>query len=361
MLEFRSIKKYPSFCLDVSMMFRDGMVTALFGKSGSGKTTIINQIAGLQNPDQGRIAVGDRLLFDSYQNINLPAKSRNAGYIFQDGRLFPHMTVESNLRYGMKKNAGQNIGMFKEVTELLGIKHLLDRRPSRLSGGEKQRTAIGRALLSSPDFLLMDEPLSALDTARKDELIPFIGKLVERYRLPVVYVTHSTEELFRLCDNVILMENGQAADSGTVEDVVSNPSNTSLLGLSGRVSVIRAEAVSPEETEGKVIIRDSRMLIPTKTQKPGTKMRVTIHSDDITLSVKKPEGLSARNIIKGTVKNMDETPDGAVSILVDIGIEVYATVTKTAVSELCIETGSEIYTILKTIALSRKSTPLIKQ
>jgi len=358
MLEFRAIKKFPDFTLDTSFKCANGMVTALFGKSGSGKTSIINMIAGLQKPDTGRIAVADRLLFDSYQKINVPTPNRNAGYIFQDGRLFPHMSVESNLRYGIKNHKDD---MFEQIIELLGIKELLTRRPHKLSGGEKQRVAIGRALLSSPDFLLMDEPLSALDSARKHELIPFIGRMVETFRMPVVYVTHSLDELLALGDNVVLMEGGNCADFGSVEDVVSNAKNMTHLGLTGRVSVLKAIAIDQHNSSGIISLEDRKLMIPTTKFPKGTKLRVTIRSEDVTLSIKKPEGLSARNIIKGAVTKMEDTMDGAVSIKIDIGVSVYATITKEAVSDLHIENGSEVFIILKTVALSRHSTATLRQ
>ncbi|PLX71467.1 MAG: molybdenum ABC transporter ATP-binding protein [Denitrovibrio sp.] len=314
----------------------------------------------MQNPDQGRICVGERVLYDSYQNINIPAPKRNSGYIFQDGRLFPHMSVDSNLRYGIKKGEKTKEN-FDRIIDLLGIEDLLDRRPHKLSGGEKQRVAIGRALLSSPDFLLMDEPLSALDTARKQELIPFIGKMVDRFRMPVVYVTHSLDELLALGDNVVLMDGGRCVDSGRVEDVVSNPANMSHLGLTGRVSVLKAIATDQRSTSGIIKLDGEKLLIPTPQYKAGTKLRVTVRSEDVTISVKKPEGLSARNIMKGTVTGMAETTDYAVGLKIDIGVNIYATITKEAVNDLKIENGSDVYIILKTIALSRRSTATIRQ
>ena len=360
MLEFRAIKNYPNFTLDASFMCDTGMVTALFGRSGSGKTSIINMTAGLQHPDQGRIAVGDKLLFDSYKGVNIAAPKRNSGYIFQDGRLFPHMTVESNLRYGMKKdeNASEEFGT---ITELLGIRHLLGRRPHKLSGGEKQRVAIGRALLSSPDFLLMDEPLSALDSARKSELIPFIARMVDRFRMPVLYVTHSLDELLALGDNVVLMDSGACVDSGRVEDVVSNPDNMDILGLNGRVSVLKAEAADQKDSSGIIKLEGQKLIIPTSQYKPGTKLRVTLRADDVTISVKKPEGLSARNIIKGKVTGIAETSDHGFGLKIDIGVSIYATITREALNELRIENGKEVYIILKTIALSRRSTATLRQ
>lgn len=359
MLEFSVLKRYPAFTLDVSFKTTEGMVTGLFGRSGSGKTSIINIAAGLVKPDEGYVSVGGKVLYDSRNRINLPAPSRSSGYIFQDGRLFPHMTVEANLRYGMKRSAENgHKAKFDDVVELLGIGELLKRRPHRLSGGEKQRVAIGRALLSSPDFLLMDEPLSALDSNRKEELIPFIGKMVQTFKLPVLYVTHSIDELFSLCDNVVLMNNGKCTDSGSVEDVVSRPANREILSLSGRVSVLRAYAVS--ESEPSIItFENGKLGIPTSKHANGTELRVAVHSDDVTLALNKPTGLSARNIMKGTVTAMDRSDDGAVAVTVDVGLPVYATVTRSAVSELGIRAGMEIYVIMKTIALSRLSVPFI--
>lgn len=360
MLEFRAIKEHPNFKLDVNLMFKSGMITVLFGKSGSGKTSIINMIAGLQTPDVGRIAVGDNLLFDSYKGFNIPTPRRNAGYIFQDGRLFPHMSVEANLKYGIRKSEFST-DTFEEITELLGIKDLLKRRPHKLSGGEKQRVAIGRALLSSPDFMLMDEPLSALDSTRKKELIPFIGRMVERFNMPVIYVTHSLEELLELGDNVVLMQDGQCIDSGSVEEVVSKPENMPALGLTGRVAILKAEATDNRDSSGIIKLEGDKLLIPTSRYKAGTKLRITLKSEDVTISIQKPEGLSARNIIRGKVENISETDDRAVSLMINVGVTVYATITMEALQELEIKINSEVYIILKTIALSRKSTATLRQ
>jgi len=359
MLEFTAIKRYPAFTLDVSFKMNEGMVTGLFGRSGSGKTSIINLTAGLIKPDEGYISLGGKVLYDSRKKINISSPERNSGYIFQDGRLFPHMTVEANLRYGMKRSAhnGHKAG-FDDVVELLGIGDLLKRRPHRLSGGEKQRVAIGRALLSSPDFLLMDEPLSALDSQRKEELIPFIGKMVQTFKLPVLYVTHSLDELFSLCDNVVLMNDGKCTDSGSVEEVVSRPDNREILGLSGRVSVLRASAVSEKEPSN-IQFEDGRLRIPTSKYATGTELRVAVHSDDVTLALSKPVGISARNIMKGTITSVENSDDGAVAVTVNVGVPVYATITRSAASELGIRTGMDVYIIMKTIALSRLSVPFL--
>lgn len=196
-------------------------VTALFGASGAGKTTLINAVAGLVRPDRGRIAVAGTVLFDSAAGINLKPEQRRVGYVFQDGRLFPHMSVATNLRYGERRHPpSERIARFDDVVSLLGLEALLHRRPRTLSGGEKQRVAIGRALLAAPRVLLMDEPLAALDAARKQEILPYLEKLRDRFALPVLYVTHDRAEVERLAGQIVLMEGGHVVASGAAAELV---------------------------------------------------------------------------------------------------------------------------------------------
>ncbi len=206
------------FILTAALALPGAGVTVLFGPSGAGKTSLIDCVAGLARPERGRIAVGERVLFDSQARIDLPPERRHVGYVFQDGRLFPHMTVAANLRYGMKGAAG-GVG-FDEVVDLLGIGHLLQRRPANLSGGEKQRVAIGRALLSAPQLLLMDEPLASLDQARRAEILPYLERLRDRFALPILYVTHDRNEARRLAAQVVLLRHGQVTAQGRPEQVL---------------------------------------------------------------------------------------------------------------------------------------------
>lgn len=202
-------------CIDVAFHNRDSGIIALFGPSGAGKSSVINMLAGLHRPDEGRIVVRERCLFDSERGINLPPEKRNIGYIFQDDLLFPHLSVKSNLLYGRRrKNTGGKTVDFDQAVDLLGIRQLLARKPRTLSGGERQRVAFGRAVLSNPDILLMDEPLASLDAARKEELLPFIKELNTRFSIPVVYVSHSPDEIHALTDNVLRLENGRVAATG---------------------------------------------------------------------------------------------------------------------------------------------------
>lgn len=195
-------------------------LTAVFGRSGSGKTTLINILSGLMKPDSGRIDLYKNVVFDSATGINLPPQRRNIGYVFQEGRLFPHMKVKTNLLYGVRPGLRSEQRIFlDEVVELLGISHLLHRRPHHLSGGEKQRVAIGRALLMNPDLLIMDEPLAALDDMRKHEILPFIEKVRDEIATPIIYVTHSVAEIHRLANTVLVMRDGHLLASGTVDEV----------------------------------------------------------------------------------------------------------------------------------------------
>lgn len=211
--------------LKVDVELPNSGVTVFFGPSGSGKTSVINLLSGMMRPDKGFIKIHDRILFDSEKRISVPPYERRMGYIFQESRLFPHLTVTSNLRYGYREG-GQIV--FDEVVELLGVGHLLKRRPHHLSGGEKQRVAIGRALLTNPDLLLMDEPLSALDELRKEEIIPFIKRIRDEFYTPIVYVTHSTHEVERLANNVVVMKNGVVTAFGPVGEILPTLKNATM-------------------------------------------------------------------------------------------------------------------------------------
>ncbi len=219
MIRFAARLHRPDFTLDATFATGDG-VTALFGPSGSGKSTIIRLLAGLERPEEGRITLGDTVLLDTAQGLAVPPHRRRIGLVFQDALLFPHLSVKANLTYGrwFTPRGERRIG-FDPVVEVLGIGHLLDRRPSTLSGGERQRVAIGRALLTSPRLLLMDEPLASLDQARKQEILPFIERLREAFALPVIYVSHAVEEVTRLASRVVRLDAGRVVAEGTPAEV----------------------------------------------------------------------------------------------------------------------------------------------
>ena len=235
-------RKQGDFSIDVAFKGNPSGVTALFGTSGAGKTSIVNMVAGLSKPDAGRVVVGDHVLFDSKHHINLPPEKRRLGYVFQDGRLLPHLSVKRNLTYGMNLTPlNRRYVKFEQVVDLLGIGHLLKRRPAKLSGGEKQRVAIGRALLTSPALLLMDEPLASLDADRKNEVLPFITRLSREFSIPILYVTHAVDEILHLAGRMVILENGRVLATGFTEDIMHRPelsgkwrSGTSFSPSSGR-------------------------------------------------------------------------------------------------------------------------------
>jgi molybdate transport system ATP-binding protein len=221
MLDLSIRKKQGEFTLDICFSTSENGVTALFGNSGAGKTTVINMIAGLVRPDQGHIAANGRVLFDSEKRIDISPEKRRIGYIFQEGRLFPHLSVRSNLVYGMKLTPhSKRFVQFDQVVDLLGIESILDRRPAKLSGGEKQRVAIGRALLTSPSLLLMDEPLASLDNSRKAEVLPFIAGIGREFKLPILYVSHSPNEVISLANNLVLIDSGKVVASGKIKELI---------------------------------------------------------------------------------------------------------------------------------------------
>ena len=240
MLEFDARCRLGAFALDAAFG-TDGALTALFGRSGSGKTTVLNLIAGLARPDSGRIAVGGRVLYDSLGGVALAAHRRRVGYVFQEGRLLPHLTVRQNLLYGSLFNRAQTrVVGFGQAVALLGLEALLERRPAALSGGEKQRVAIGRALLSNPEVLLLDEPLASLDTPRKAEILYYIERLRDEVRVPIVYVSHSLDEVVRLADSVVLLSAGKVLASGSVRDLMSRVELRPYLGRFEGGAVIEA-------------------------------------------------------------------------------------------------------------------------
>jgi molybdate transport system ATP-binding protein len=202
-------RRQGNCCIDVAFQNGESGITALFGPSGAGKTSIINMVAGLLKPDSGSIHIRGRFLFESTQGINLPPEKRNVGYVFQEGCLFPHLSVKGNLLYGRRRSQGRNGMDFDQVVNLLDIRSLLSRKPKNLSGGEKQRVAFGRAVLSNPDILLMDEPLASLDEARKEEMLPFIKGLSTHFNIPILYVSHALEEIRALTGHIIRLDNGK--------------------------------------------------------------------------------------------------------------------------------------------------------
>ena len=345
--------QFAGFTLDVAFEAPAG-VTALFGRSGAGKSTIINAVAGLLRPDQGRIANGDQVLLDTAQRINLPSQRRRVGYVFQDARLFPHLNVRQNLGYG-RWFAPKSDGVpFDRVVALLDIEPLLHRRPGTLSGGERQRVAIGRALLANPQILLLDEPLAALDEARKAEILPYIEHLRDATDIPILYVSHSVSEVARLASAVVLLDAGRILRAGSVAEVFSDPNTAFFVGLRDAGSVIEAR-VAAQDDDGLTQLQTSAgpIWLPRINAAMGAQVRVRIAAQDVIVALTRPKGLSALNILPATVSalRLGDGPGALVQLRVGEDL-LLARITRRSANVLGLTIGSPVFAVLKSVAVA---------
>ncbi len=348
-------RRQGDFLLDVDFTSPDAGVTALFGRSGSGKSSVINMVAGLARPDDGKIIVKDRILFDRIGNIDLPPHLRRIGMVFQDSRLFPHYTVRGNLCYGMDLTPkAERFVRFDEVVALLGLEHLLERRPHSLSGGEKQRVAIGRALLTSPQLLLMDEPLASLDAARKAEVLPYIALLSDRFRLPILYVSHAVDEVLRLADHMVLLADGKSVLNGSVEVVMSHPRFAEAAGDIEPASVVNAQILAHDPALGmtRLAFAGGSLLLPRLDQPIGRVVRVRIEAANVILALDRPTGLSVRNCLPAKIVHLRADGD-LVDVQLDIGCPLHARITGQACLDLRLRPGMSLYALIKSAAIAR--------
>ncbi|WP_420006843.1 molybdenum ABC transporter ATP-binding protein [Arenibacterium sp. LLYu02] len=333
----------------------DQGITVLFGRSGSGKTTLINAVAGLVLPTRGHIRVAGRTLFDSAVRQSLPPQNRRLGYIFQDARLFPHLSVARNLRYGMRFGArrGHQGADFDQIVGMLGLNALLDRAPSSLSGGERQRVAIGRALLAAPEVILADEPLAALDTRRKMEIMPYFERIRDELQLPILYVSHSPAEVARLASTVVVLDKGRVTQVGTPGDVLSDPA-VAPMGVRNLGSVVHAQLVT-HHADGlsELDAAGLRLFVPRVGAPIGATLRLRIAAHDIILANRAPEGLSALNVFPGTVHSVrtGEGPGALVTLMTDAG-PIVARITQRSASALGFSEGKQAFAIVKSVALA---------
>ncbi len=331
-------------------------VTALFGHSGAGKTTVVNAVAGLLRPDGGRVSVEDWVLFDTEKRHWLPPHRRRLGYIFQEARLFPHLTVRQNLLFGrwFAPRAAQTAKP-ERIIDMLGIGPLLNRRPGGLSGGEKQRVAIGRALLSAPKLILADEPLAALDAARKEEILPYFERLRDEVEIPILYVSHSMAEVARLATTVVVLDRGKVVRAGPTAAVLSDPSAAPGIGprelgavLSARVLCHHADGLSELQTDG------GRLFLPRIDAAPGSAMRIRIAAQDVILSRTRPEGLSALNMLKGTIADIREGTGPGTLIRLRLGDQdLLARITRRSANAMGLSPGQACYAIVKTVSVAQ--------
>ncbi len=356
MLEVAARSQRGAFALDVSFVTGDAPVTALFGRSGAGKSSVIAAIAGLLRPDAGRVALGQDTLFDSQKRIDLPPPARRIGVVFQDSRLFPHMTVRNNLLYGWRRTSAHRRLDLAGVVEPLGIGHLLERRPATLSGGEKQRIAIGRALLANPRLLLMDEPLASLDGERKAELLPLLAQLPRVFATPVIYVSHALDEVLRLADRLVLLDQGRVLAEGTVEDVANRTDFAQIAALEGgpdAFTVIAATIRDHDEAaaQTQLTFGGRTLTVPLTGGAVGDRVRLRIAAGDVMLALAPPSGLSVRNVIAARIVALNEVT-GMVDVMLDAGGPLRARITRAARDELALKPGMSVYALIKSAAMA---------
>lgn len=347
--------RFDGFGLDVRFEAGPG-ITALFGRSGAGKTTVINAVAGLLRPDVGQITLGDQVLFDSTMGIHKPAAARRLGYVFQDARLFPHLSVQDNLmfgaRYAPKDAPGPTLA---DVTTLLGLDALLTRAPRTLSGGEKQRVALGRALLSRPAMLLMDEPLASLDGPRKQEILPYLERLRDGpLGLPILYVSHAVDEIARLADTLVLLKDGRVQAQGPLYDVMADPAAVPLLGVREAGAVIDAEVTGHgDDGLSSLTFSGGVLELPGVQAEVGAKVRLRVLAQDVILSLQPPEGLSSINVLPVRIEavQLGEGPGAAIALRAG-DAPLLSRVTARSVVKMGLTPGLKCYAILKAMTVA---------
>jgi len=337
----------------------DAPIVGLFGRSGSGKTSLVNAIAGIVKPRRGHIRLNNVTLFDSEERINVPAQHRRVGYVFQDALLFPHLSVESNLLYGHRLRAPGELRIeTQRVIELLGLTGMLRRKPNTLSGGEKQRVAIGRALLAQPRVLLMDEPLASLDVQRKTEILDYIEALRDVLHIPIVYVSHSVPEITRLADTVVLLSDGESLAVGEADEVMGRFATGLENGGFDAGSLIDTHVLHhhPADRLTTLSFDGGELTVPLLNAATGERVRAFIQSKDVSLAIEKPRGISILNVLAGEVKAIDDARGAVLNVHVVVGNTVLAArITRRSLEQLRIERGQKIYVMIKAVSFDERS------
>lgn len=345
-LDFR--KKLGNFTLEVNCRL-EAKVSAFLGPSGSGKSTLLNCISGMLSPDEGEIAFGDEVLYASAAKINLPPEKRRFGYVFQEGNLFPHLTVAQNIRYGQPKPRKSSAAV-----DVLEISEFLQRYPRELSGGQRQRVAIARALAMEPRMLLMDEPLASLDTALKERIIPYLNHVKDTFDIPILYITHAFSEAMALADEAFLITNGIIIGQGEPHQLLTAPATMPLAQLTGIENTLFLPVTASEESRGLTTLEigEQSLLIPYTDVKIGEVVPIAIRAEDIIISLKPDLLMSARNTLKGTIHYLDIKSEYTwLSILIEWH-HFAVKITHEAREELQLQEGSEIYCVIKASAIN---------
>jgi len=345
---------------ELKVAFRaEAPIVGLFGRSGSGKTSVVNALAGTSRPQRGRIVINGETLFDSARGIDLPPDKRRLGYVFQHRLLFPHLDVESNLRYGLHRAAvTARVIDPAHVIQLLGLKTLLHRLPDRLSGGEKQRVAIGRALLAQPRLLLMDEPLASLDVLRQSEVLRYIEQLRDDLHIPIVYVSHAVGEITRLADTVVLLADGKALAYGPVDEVMGRIDLRPHTGRYESGSVIESVVAAHDLAYGLTTLRfdGGELIVPNVEDLVGERVRVRIRARDVSLAIARPAGLSVLNVLSASLVAIAAEEGPIAEVQLQIGqATLLARITRKSLHELGLRAGQQVYALIKAVSLDRRS------
>ncbi len=354
MLEVAVRQQRGTFLLDASFIAPTPGVIALFGRSGCGKTTLVNLIAGLLDAQRGLIRVEGETWLDSTTGVKLAAEKRRAGDVFQDARLFPHFDVRGNLNYGARRApaGARTAGTFDDIVALLGLESLLERRPGKLSGGERQRVALVRALLAQPRLLLLDEPLSSLDAARREEVLPYLERLRDACAIPMVFVSHQFDEVLRLATHVVVLDNGRVVAAGDTAAVSLAPSLRAIVGPDALGAVVDGIVTRRDAWEDvvDVTIGSGLLRINSSGVQKGERLRVHLLARDIILAINEPSGLSVRNQLRGTVVQITRDEDSDL-VEVDIGgATILARITRSATTALGLSAGTPVWALVKAVS-----------
>jgi molybdate transport system ATP-binding protein len=344
---------HGDFTLEIAQEFALSGVTGLFGQSGSGKSTLLRVIAGLETRAVGRVMMGSEVWQD--ERNRLPPERRGVGYVFQDTRLFPHLTVQGNLDYALRRARGLGGPEMAEIVAALDLGGLLLRRPAALSGGEKQRVAVGRALLTAPKILLMDEPLAALDEARKAEILPYLERLRDQSRVPILYVSHSVGEVARLAQNMVVLRAGRVLRAGSAADVLSDPDAVPMVGQREAGAVVEARIIAHHE-DGltELAVSAGTLWLPHIDAAPGDVLRLRIPAQDVILAREHPEGLSALNILPVTISEVRVGEGPGAVVQLQAGTDrLLARLTRRSVTALDLRPGVPAFAVLKSVALAK--------
>ena len=352
----RFLVEWPSFTLDIDLSLPAKGVTVLFGRSGSGKTTLLRCIAGLERPQKGYLSVNEEVWQDN--GLWVPPYRRPLGYVFQEASLFAHLSVMGNLRYGMQRVSGGRKFPLDQAIELLGIAHLLDRKPDRLSGGERQRVAIARALAVAPRLLLMDEPLASLDSARKSEIFRYLERLREEVKIPIIYVSHAIEEVTRLADTLVLISDGRISSVGSVPELTSRLDLRSQIGRFEGGAIIDARVADQNLATGiaRLAFEGGELLTTDLDALVGERVRVRIRARDVSIALECPRNISVLNCLPGIVAELGDDRGSSVDVRIAVGpTSIIARITRHSAVQLRLAPGVPIFALVKAVSLDRHS------